>query len=94
EQRQNVWQYTTPRAIVTPEEFVQLFVVSDGELEMSRNDLVFLLSLAAFPANINTSTYYSNTAAVNWCSSSTRSAHCLFGEKTWIRPTGESKPCS
>ena len=43
----------------------QLFVVSDGELDVSRDDPAFLVAFAAFPASSSTSAQrYSITAVI------------------------------
>ena len=89
----DVGQYTTLGNGDTGEKFVQLFVITDGELKMAGDDsglLVVTGSVTSEFKNLSSEVLH-NGSQVDWCTSTDTFGIVSFTEKTVDTSNGELK---
>lgn len=90
----DVWQYTTLGDGDSGEKLVQLLVVTDGELKMSRDDpslLVVSSGIACQLENLS-SQVLQNSGKVDWSTSTYSLGIIALSEKTMDTTDGKLKP--
>ena len=90
----DVGQHTTLSNGHSLEQLVQLFVVSDGQLQVSGNDSPFVIVSGSVSCQLQdfSSQVLQHSCKVDWGTSSNSLSVVSLRMHRWIRPTGNCRP--
>ena len=90
----DVWKNTTLGDSDSTKKFVQFFVISDGELQMTRNDSCLLVVTSGISGQFENfcAQVFENGGQVNWCTCSYSFSIVSLSQKTVNTTDWELKP--